>query len=67
MWNSDEAKATVSGELDPLNEQSEFAQAFLGLFQDVVLDEPYRLRLRRHYRQFNEELARRRERGPAAG
>ena len=58
-WNPDEAKGTVQGELDPLNEQSEFAQDFLDLFQRVVLDEPYRLRLRRHYRLFREELARR--------
>ena len=58
-WDPDEAKGTVSGELDPLNEQSEFAEVFLDLFQRVVLDEPYRLRLRRHYRLFREELARR--------
>jgi hypothetical protein len=58
-WNPDEAKGTVRGELDPLNEQSEFAEEFLDLFQRVVLDEPYRLRLRRHYRLFREELARR--------
>ena len=41
------------------SEQSEFAQDFLDLFRHVVLDEPYRLRLRRHYRVFREELARR--------
>jgi hypothetical protein len=59
-WNQDDAKGTVRGELDPLNEQSEFAQDFLDMFQRVVLDEPYRLRLRRHYQLFREELARRR-------
>jgi hypothetical protein len=58
-WAPDEAKGTVRGELDPLNEQSEFAEDFLDLFQRVVLDEPYRLRLRRHYQLFREELARR--------
>jgi hypothetical protein len=58
-WDPDEAVGTVRGELDPLNEQSEFAEDFLDLFQRVVLDEPYRLRLRRHYRLFREELARR--------
>jgi hypothetical protein len=58
-WDPDEAKGTVRGELDPLNEQSEFAQDFLDLFQRVVLDAPYRLRLRRHCRLFREELARR--------
>ena len=56
----DEARGTVRGELDPLNEQSEFAEVFLDLFRRVVLDEPYRLRLRRHYQLFREELARRR-------
>jgi hypothetical protein len=59
-WDPDDARGTVRGELDPLNEQSEFAQDFLDLFQRVVLDEPYRLRLRRHYQLFREELARRR-------
>jgi len=58
-WDPDEAKGTVKGELDPLNEQSEFAEDFLDLFKRVVLDEPYRLRLRRHYRLFREELERR--------
>ena len=58
-WGPDEARGTVRGELDPLNEQSEFAEDFLDLFRCVVLDEPYRLRLRRHYQLFREELARR--------
>ena len=58
-WDPDDAKGTVRGELDPINEQSEHAQTFLELFQRMVLDEPYRLRLRRHYRLLREELARR--------
>ena len=58
-WAPDEAKGTVRGELDPLNEQSEFSEVFLDLFQRVVLDGPYRLRLRRHYQLFREELVRR--------
>ena len=58
-WAPDDARGTVRGELDPLNEQSEFAEEFLALFRRYVLDEPYRLRLRRHYRLFREELARR--------
>ena len=58
-WDPDDAKETIRGELDPLNEQSEFARDFLDLFRRVVLDEPYRLRLRRHYQLFREELARR--------
>ena len=53
-------KERCAARLDPLNEQSEFAQDFLDMFQRVVLDEPYRLRLRRHYLLFREELARRR-------
>jgi hypothetical protein len=58
-WAPDDARGTVRGELDPMNEQSEIAEAFLRLFQQMVLDEPCRLRLRRHYRMFREELARR--------
>ncbi len=58
-WEPDFARGTIRGELDPLNEQSEFAEDLLDLFQHVVLDEPYRLRLKRHYRMFREELARR--------
>src|SRR5260370_36975758 len=57
-WKPDDARGTVRGELDPLNEQSEFAADFLELFRRVVLDDPYRLRLRRHYQMFKEELAR---------
>jgi hypothetical protein len=57
-WAPDEAKGTVRGELDPLNEQSEFAADFLRLFQNVILDQPYRLRLRRHYRLLRDELGR---------
>jgi hypothetical protein len=39
-WNPDEAIGTVRRELDPMNEQSEFAGDFLDLFKTVVLDEP---------------------------
>ena len=58
-WARDAARGIVRGELDRLNEQSEFAQEFLELFHRFVLDEPYRLRLRRHYQLFREEVARR--------
>jgi hypothetical protein len=44
-WDPDEAKGTVRGELDPLNEQSEFAEDFLDLFQRVVLDQPSKCHL----------------------
>jgi hypothetical protein len=60
-WDPGAAAQVTRGDLDPLNEQSEFASEFLALFQGVVLDEPYRLRRRRHYRLFKEELARRNE------
>lgn len=58
FFEDDEARQTVCGNLDPINEQSEFAEEFLALFQNTVLDVPYSLRLRRHYRMFKEELAR---------
>ena len=58
-WDPDAAAEVTRGELDPINTQSEFAAEFLHLFHHVVLDERYRIRLRRHYRQFKEELARR--------
>lgn len=58
-WVQDGARGIVRGELDPLNAQSEFAEDFLDLFQQVVLDVSYRLRLRRHYRLFRAELERR--------
>jgi hypothetical protein len=58
-WDLDAARQIVRGHLDPINEQSEFAAEFLELFKSVVLDEPYRLRLRRHYRLLREAVARR--------
>jgi hypothetical protein len=58
-WAPRDARRVVRGELDPINEQSEFAEEFLNLFKEVVLDEPYRLRLRRHYKLFRAELQRR--------
>lgn len=58
-WDPGAAGQVIRGELDPINEQSEFAEEFLDIFRRVVLDEVYRLRLRRHYRQFREEFARR--------
>ena len=58
-WDPDFAKATVRGELDPLNEQSEHAEDFLELFRQIVLDAPYRLRLGRHYQMLRQEVARR--------
>jgi hypothetical protein len=36
--------------LDPLNPQSQYAEQILVLFKEIVLDEVYEERLRRHYR-----------------
>ncbi len=36
--------------LDPLNPQSEYAEEILAMFKEMVLDEEYDERLRRHYR-----------------
>jgi hypothetical protein len=58
-WNPEDAVGTVRGELDPLNKQSKYSGELLYLFQTHVLDQPYRLRLRRHYRLFRDELRRR--------
>ena len=49
--------ATPDGAPEPALPADEYA---LSIFRRVVLDEPYRLRLRRHYQLFREELARRR-------
>ena len=58
FYDEEDARQTVRGRLDPINEQSEFAREFLEMFQQLVLDVPYSLRLRRHYRMFKEEAAR---------
>lgn len=59
-WDPDAARGILRGELDPINKQSEFAEEFLDLFHRLILDVPYRMRLRRHYRLFREELEARR-------
>ena len=58
-WEPGVGREIVKGTLDPLNEQSDEAEEFLDIFRRIVLDEPYRLRLRRHAKLFREELARR--------
>jgi hypothetical protein len=58
-WEPGVGGKIVRGALDPLNEQSDEAEEFLDVFHRVVLDEPYRLWLRRHSKLFREELARR--------
>jgi hypothetical protein len=58
-WDPNASRAIVRGSLDPLNEQSEYSEELLAIFKRQVLDEPYRLRLRRHWQLFREELSRR--------
>ena len=55
-WDPDAPREIVRGSLDPINQQSEHAEALLELFQRHVLDQAYRLRLRRHHQLFREEL-----------
>jgi hypothetical protein len=42
--------------LDPLNVQSRWSGALLGLFKEILLDEAYRERLDRHYRMVKDAL-----------
>ena len=49
-YDPDAPAQVVKGSLDPINTQSEHSADLLALFRQHVLDEPYRLRLRRHYR-----------------
>ena len=46
------AHEITQGALDPLNPQSEYAQELLELFQQIVADETYKMRLKRHYELF---------------
>jgi hypothetical protein len=55
-YDPDAPAEIVRGSLDLMNAQSEHSAALLELFQRHVLDEPYRLRLRRHYQQCRDEL-----------
>jgi len=59
-YDPDAPRQIVRGSLDPINQQSEHAEELLELFQQHVLDEAYRLRLRRHHQLFRDELRRRR-------
>ena len=55
-YDADAPTNITRGSLDPLNEQSDYATELLELFQRFVLDVPYRLRLRRHYKLFKHRL-----------
>ena len=58
-YDPEAPREIVQGSLDPINQQSELSEGLLELFRQHVLDEPYRIRLREHYRLFREELRRR--------
>ena len=55
-YDPEASRQITRGCLDPINKQSEYAPLLLSLFQDIVADEPYRLRLKRHYRQFKQHV-----------
>jgi hypothetical protein len=59
-YDLDAPRQIVKASLDPINTQSEHSEELLELFQQHVLDESYRLRLRRHCQLFRDELRRRR-------
>ena len=60
-FDPDAPREIVQGSLDPMNTQSEHSRELLELFQQCVLDETYRQRLRRHYELFRAELGRRQQ------
>ena len=55
-YDPDAPREITRGSLDPLNTQSKYAADFLSLFQEHVLDEPYRIRLKRHYQSFKQAV-----------
>lgn len=63
-WEPQAPLEIVQGSLDTLNTQSEHAADLLALFQQQVLNEPYRLRLQRHFQMCRDELRRRAEQTP---
>ncbi len=58
-WDRKAARSLVRGMLDPINAQSPFSEFFLKVFQDIVLDDEYRLRLARHSGMLREAIAQR--------
>lgn len=58
-WDPKAPREVVSGALDPINAQSAHSHGLLELFQQHVLDGPYRMRLKQHERLFHDELRRR--------
>jgi len=58
-YDPEAPRRITRGSLDPMNEQSEHAPDLLRLFQNIVADAPYRLRLKRHYSLFRQQVNRR--------
>lgn len=54
--NQEAAKGMSGAELDPLNRQTEYSLALLMLFEQIVRDEAYVERLKRHYQMFKADL-----------
>lgn len=63
----DAPRNITRGWLDPINEQSQHAPEFLKLFQNVVADAAYCLRLKRHYQLFKSTLEQRTALGNSFG
>jgi hypothetical protein len=58
-YDPDGPREIVNASLDPINDQSEYAEFLLEVFQEQVREESYRLRLKRHHRLFRDEVRRR--------
>lgn len=52
------AQDMCGAELDWLNPQTQYSRAFLRLFEDMIQDQTYVERLKRHYQMFKEALRR---------
>ncbi len=59
-WMRDKklAKLFVGAKLDPLNPQTQYAEACLKLFKRMLKDRAYVDRLKRHYQMFKDQLKR---------
>jgi hypothetical protein len=55
-YDPEAPRQITRGCLDPMNQQSQYAPYLLTLFQDIVADARYRLRLKRHYNEFKQKV-----------
>lgn len=62
-WDEDDVREMTGPSLARLSPQSRYAPTLLELFRDVVLDQDYRDRLRRHYELFKDVVHRRHPKG----